>query len=81
MLTSLNQSYPHNKLPVSPARPQETFHVRTRKFLQQEVFKTEAHRVLPLDHVAGHCYVMNVKEYFKFKPEGKQYPVDGTTSV
>ncbi|XP_026728953.1 protein polybromo-1-like isoform X6 [Trichoplusia ni] len=51
-------------------RPQETFHVRTRKFLQQEVFKTEAHRVLPLDHVAGHCYVMNVKEYFKFKPEG-----------
>ncbi|CAD0205494.1 unnamed protein product [Chrysodeixis includens] len=51
-------------------RPQETFHVRTRKFLQQEVFKTESHRVLPLDHVAGHCYVMNVKEYFKFRPEG-----------
>ncbi|KAH9643153.1 hypothetical protein HF086_010605 [Spodoptera exigua] len=50
-------------------RPHETFHVRTRKFLQQEVFKTEAHRVVPLDQVVGHCYVMNVKEYFKFKPE------------
>ncbi|XP_050553986.1 protein polybromo-1 isoform X8 [Spodoptera frugiperda] len=51
-------------------RPHETFHVRTRKFLQQEVFKTEAHRVVPLDQVVGHCYVMNVKEYFKFRPEG-----------
>ncbi|XP_026322963.1 protein polybromo-1 isoform X2 [Hyposmocoma kahamanoa] len=51
-------------------RPQETFHVRTRKFLQQEVFKTETHRTLPLDQVLGPCYVMNVKEYFKFRPEG-----------
>ncbi|XP_053619347.1 protein polybromo-1 isoform X3 [Plodia interpunctella] len=51
-------------------RPHETFHVRTRKFLQQEVFKTETHRSIPLDQVMGHCYVMNVKEYFKFKPEG-----------
>ncbi|XP_075986413.1 protein polybromo isoform X2 [Anticarsia gemmatalis] len=51
-------------------RPQETFHVRTRKFLQQEVFKTESHRVVPLDQIVGHCYVMNVKEYFKFRPEG-----------
>nr|XP_049705113.1 protein polybromo-1 isoform X12 [Helicoverpa armigera] len=51
-------------------RPQETYHVRTRKFLQQEVFKTESRRVVPLDQVVGHCYVMNVKEYFKFRPEG-----------
>ncbi|XP_045540013.1 protein polybromo-1 [Papilio machaon] len=51
-------------------RPQETFHVRTRKFLQQEVFKTETHRAVPLDQVIGRCYVMNVKEYFKFRPEG-----------
>ncbi|XP_068625426.1 protein polybromo-1 isoform X1 [Battus philenor] len=51
-------------------RPQETFHVRTRKFLQQEVFKTETHRTVPLDQVIGRCYVMNVKEYFKFRPEG-----------
>ncbi|KAL4708480.1 hypothetical protein ACJJTC_014088 [Scirpophaga incertulas] len=50
-------------------RPHETFHVMTRKFLQQEVFKTEAHRTIPLDQVIGHCYVMNVKEYFKFKPQ------------
>ncbi|XP_039760506.1 protein polybromo-1 isoform X1 [Pararge aegeria] len=51
-------------------RPHETFHVRTRKFLQQEVFKTEAHRTVPLDQVIGRCYVMNVKKYFKFRPEG-----------
>ncbi|CAG9118767.1 unnamed protein product [Plutella xylostella] len=51
-------------------RPHETFHVRTRKFLPQEVFKTETHRTAPLDTVAGQCYVMNVKDYFKFKPEG-----------
>ncbi|XP_038219745.1 protein polybromo-1-like [Zerene cesonia] len=51
-------------------RPHETFHVRTRKFLHQEVFKTEAHRSIPLDQVIGRCYVMNVKEYFKFRPEG-----------
>ncbi|XP_063369174.1 protein polybromo-1 [Cydia amplana] len=51
-------------------RPHETFHVRTRKFLQQEVFKTETFRNIPLDQIAGHCYVMNVKEYFKFRPEG-----------
>ncbi|XP_047525379.1 protein polybromo-1 isoform X6 [Pieris napi] len=51
-------------------RPHETFHVRTRKFLQQEVFKTETHRSVPLEQVIGRCYVMNVKEYFKFRPEG-----------
>ncbi|KAL0860990.1 hypothetical protein ABMA27_009518 [Loxostege sticticalis] len=51
-------------------RPHETFHVLTRKFLHQEVFKTETHRTIPLEQVSGHCYVMNVKEYFKFKPQG-----------
>ncbi|KAL0860989.1 hypothetical protein ABMA27_009518 [Loxostege sticticalis] len=51
-------------------RPHETFHVLTRKFLHQEVFKTETHRTIPLDQASGHCYVMNVKEYFKFKPQG-----------
>lgn len=51
-------------------RPAETFHVRTRKFLQQEVFKTDARRTVALDQVCGRCCVMNVKEYFKFRPEG-----------
>ncbi|XP_062532294.1 protein polybromo-1 isoform X2 [Bombyx mori] len=51
-------------------RPQETFHIRTRKFLQQEVFKTDVYKPVPLDRVVGPCYVMNVKEYFKFRPEG-----------
>lgn len=53
--------------------PHETFHVRTRKFLQQEVFKTETHRSVPLEQVIGRCYVMNVKEYFKFRPEGNSF--------
>ncbi|GBP69256.1 Protein polybromo-1 [Eumeta japonica] len=51
-------------------RPHETFHLRTRKFLEQEVFKTDTHRTAQLDQIIGHCYVMNVKEYFKCKPEG-----------
>ncbi|KOB70872.1 hypothetical protein OBRU01_14525, partial [Operophtera brumata] len=59
-----------NKDPSIVHIERETFHVRTRKFLQQEVFKTDQHRTIPLDQVFGHCYVMNVKEYFKFKPQG-----------
>lgn len=51
-------------------KPYETFHVRTRKFLEQEVFKSDIHRTYPFDHVIGPCYVMNVKEYFKYRPEG-----------
>ncbi|CAG9794762.1 unnamed protein product [Diatraea saccharalis] len=51
-------------------RPLDTFHITTRKFLHQEVFKTEAHRTVPLDQISGHCYVMNVKEYFKYRPQG-----------
>ncbi|KAJ0170793.1 hypothetical protein K1T71_013565 [Dendrolimus kikuchii] len=53
-------------------RPPETFHVRTRKFLQQEVFKTDTRRTVPLDQICGRCHVMNVKEYFKFRPEGRK---------
>jgi protein polybromo-1 len=51
-------------------RPHETYHVTTRRFLEQEIFKTESFQVVPLDQVMGKCYVMNVKDYFKYKPEG-----------
>lgn len=43
----------------------------TRRFLEQEVFKTESYQAIPLDQVIGKCCVMNVKDYFKMKPEGQ----------
>ncbi|XP_076317275.1 protein polybromo isoform X4 [Tachypleus tridentatus] len=51
-------------------RPNETFHLATRKFLQKEVFKSDNYNSTPLNQVLGKCYVMFVKEYFKLKPEG-----------
>lgn len=51
-------------------RPHETYHVTTRRFLEQEVFKTDSYQSVPLDQVIGKCCVMNVKDYFKMKPEG-----------
>lgn len=51
-------------------RPPETFHVTTRKFLEQEVFKSDQHHAIPLSHVVGKCFVMSIKDYIKFKPEG-----------
>ncbi|KAL0270693.1 UNVERIFIED_CONTAM: hypothetical protein PYX00_008011 [Menopon gallinae] len=51
-------------------RPNETYHVQTRKFLEKEVFKSDQHIAVPLSQVLGRCCVMSVKDYFKFKPEG-----------
>ncbi|KAL1454034.1 hypothetical protein WDU94_010329 [Cyamophila willieti] len=51
-------------------RPDETFHVATRKFLEKEVFKSDVHLTLPLSKIQGRCSVVNVKDYFKFRPEG-----------
>ncbi|XP_035230777.1 protein polybromo-1-like isoform X3 [Stegodyphus dumicola] len=49
-------------------RPNETFHLATRKFLEKEVFKSDNYNSTPLNQVIGKCYVMFVKDYFKFKP-------------
>ncbi|EEB13504.1 predicted protein [Pediculus humanus corporis] len=51
-------------------RPNETYHVQTRKFLEKEVFKSDQHVAVPLSQVLGRCCVMSVKDYFKLKPEG-----------
>ncbi|GAB6031247.1 hypothetical protein CHUAL_009055 [Chamberlinius hualienensis] len=51
-------------------RPNETFHLTTRKFLEKEVFKSDCYNSAPMNQVLGKCYVMNVKDYFKYKPEG-----------
>lgn len=51
-------------------RPFETFHVTTRKFLEQELFKSDQHQAVPLNQLGNKCYVMSAKEYFKCKPEG-----------
>uniref|UniRef100_A0A146KQX2 Protein polybromo-1 n=1 Tax=Lygus hesperus TaxID=30085 RepID=A0A146KQX2_LYGHE len=51
-------------------RPNETYHVTTRKFLEKEVFKTEQNVAIPLNQVLGRCCVLSVKDYFRSKPEG-----------
>ncbi|KAK3103095.1 hypothetical protein FSP39_016403 [Pinctada imbricata] len=51
-------------------RPNETFHLATRKFLEKEVFKSDFFTSIPLNQVIGKCHVMSVKDYFKYKPEG-----------
>ncbi|XP_046573937.1 protein polybromo-1-like isoform X7 [Haliotis rubra] len=51
-------------------RPNETFHLATRKFLEKEVFKSDIVTSIMLTQIIGRCHVMFVKEYFKFKPEG-----------
>lgn len=51
-------------------RPYETYHVTTRKFISQELFRSEEHTAVPLSQLGGKCYVMSAKDYFKSKPEG-----------
>ncbi|XP_028302620.1 protein polybromo-1-like [Gouania willdenowi] len=51
-------------------RPNETFHVATRKFLEKEVFKSDYYNKASLSKILGKCVVMFVKEYFKLHPDG-----------
>ncbi|XP_064422186.1 protein polybromo-1 isoform X1 [Latimeria chalumnae] len=50
-------------------RPNETFHLATRKFLEKEVFKSDYYNKAPVSKILGKCVVMFVKEYFKLRPE------------
>ena len=50
-------------------RPYQTYHLTTRKFLEQEVFKSDQHQTVPLKDLQQKCFVMSVKDYFKLKPE------------
>ncbi len=51
-------------------RPADTFHVPSRKFLENEVFRTNEYKNVAFKDVVGRCFVMNVKDYFIKKPEG-----------
>ncbi|MED6262132.1 Protein polybromo-1 [Ataeniobius toweri] len=51
-------------------RPNETFHLATRKFLEKEVFKSDYYNKAPISKILGKCVVMFVKEYFKLYPDG-----------
>ncbi|CAL8069132.1 unnamed protein product [Orchesella dallaii] len=53
-------------------RPDQTYHLPTRKFLQKEVFRSEVRSTAMLSEIVGKCYVMTVKgkEYFNCAPEG-----------
>ncbi|XP_014669856.1 PREDICTED: protein polybromo-1-like [Priapulus caudatus] len=53
-------------------RPQETYHLTTRKFLEKEVFRSDYQAKRPLGSVLGKCHVMFVKNYFTSRPEGFQ---------
>ncbi|XP_014213289.1 protein polybromo-1 isoform X3 [Copidosoma floridanum] len=51
-------------------RPSETYHVASRKFLDKELFKSDAHVAVTLSKVVGRCCVLSVKDYFRMVPEG-----------
>ncbi|XP_049589995.1 protein polybromo-1 isoform X4 [Syngnathus scovelli] len=51
-------------------RPRETFHMATRKFLENEVFKSDYYNRVSFSQVLGKCVIMFVKDYFKLQPEG-----------
>nr|XP_039251471.1 protein polybromo-1-like isoform X2 [Styela clava] len=51
-------------------RPQETYHLQTRKFLMKEVFKSDYYNTVPVSSIKGKCFVMIGKDYFKQKPVG-----------
>ncbi|XP_074113520.1 protein polybromo isoform X2 [Cotesia typhae] len=51
-------------------RPSETYHVASRKFIDKELFKSDAHIAVPLSKVAGRCCVLSVKDFFRMQPEG-----------
>ncbi|XP_053671633.1 protein polybromo-1 [Anopheles nili] len=51
-------------------RPYETFHVQTRKFMEQEIFKSDQRVEIPLSKALNKCFVMHVRDYVKMKPEG-----------
>ncbi|NP_001003535.2 polybromo 1, like [Danio rerio] len=51
-------------------RPEETFHLATRKFLEKEIFKSDYNNRVPFSKILGKCFVLFVKDYFKLQPEG-----------
>lgn len=51
-------------------RPHETYHVTTRRFLEQELFKSDQHQAIPLSQVRNKCQLLFIKDYLKYTVEG-----------
>lgn len=51
-------------------RPEETYHLATKKFYEHEIFKTDHYQMVRASRVINKCYVMHIKSYLKFHPEG-----------
>ena len=51
-------------------RPEETFHLATKKFFEKEVFKTDDFHMCRSSRVLDKCYVMHIRSYSKFMPPG-----------
>lgn len=49
-------------------RPNETFHLATRKFLEKEVFKSDYYNKAPVSKILGKCVVMFVKVRASLRP-------------
>ncbi|KAK8768560.1 hypothetical protein V5799_014975 [Amblyomma americanum] len=51
-------------------RPHETFHEPTRKFYHNEVLRVPLYEILPLECVAGVCWVLDLATYCRGRPRG-----------
>uniref|UniRef100_A0A158Q8R4 Bromo domain-containing protein n=1 Tax=Elaeophora elaphi TaxID=1147741 RepID=A0A158Q8R4_9BILA len=51
-------------------RPEETFHLATRKFCENEVFLTSYYDTVTVDRLIGKCHVMPVRQFMRQKPKG-----------
>ncbi|CAF4674713.1 unnamed protein product [Rotaria sp. Silwood1] len=49
-------------------RPNDTYHTSTHKFYRQEVFLTQTIESIPMNKIQGLCYILHVKDYFKYQP-------------
>ncbi|CAF1185958.1 unnamed protein product [Rotaria magnacalcarata] len=49
-------------------RPNETYHIATKKFLRQEVFLTQTVEHILMNKIQGLCHVLHVKDYYKLEP-------------
>uniref|UniRef100_A0A1I8FDX6 Bromo domain-containing protein n=1 Tax=Macrostomum lignano TaxID=282301 RepID=A0A1I8FDX6_9PLAT len=51
-------------------KPKQTAHSRHRKFLPNEVFKTDQRATVPANSILGKCMVMSIKDFQNFMPRG-----------
>ncbi len=56
-------------------RPNETFHLATRKFLEKEVFKSDYYNKIPVSKILGKCVVMFVK-VISFNNDSKTFSLN-----